>query len=464
MAYTVKAGDNPGKIAAILGVTVDEIMAQESAFSTPGDAGTLQVGAVIDLEGTGEATSQAPASPGDGIPGVPGTTAPTKDSYTGDPDTRFHGIAGKPEVWYNRNTGAVYLMFEVPGFEPPVPMIWHVEKEADLEAFFGEHAIAYDRVFTDAELTAVGALDQGVATEIDLTEGNPFEGWVDRYEREAKTRPYLLDPEIAALFAAAGLEGQPPSQAEIEGTAWFQNHSTAEQQWLILDASNPLGAAQVRDANRRVIKQLLINAGVFEPDQRITDFISDRWTTGVWTETMARDQVNAVADPFYDSTVDEGLTGIIDNPEDPLTIDRNTDREEFVRTTSRRWLGPSFGELSASQVRDIAGRLRNDPNYEEEWIASLKGQRLAMFPAYEDPERSYDEIAQPWRSVWFDIMGQDPDEKAAQFQSAVQGNDLFEGRAAIRQHGLDTGNQSVTQAFEADAFRMFGGGARNLIQ
>jgi hypothetical protein len=454
MAYKVKKGDTPGQIAAKLGVSVDVIMAQEHAFSIPGNAGSLQVGAVIDLDGTG-------GDPGD--PGPVNTTG-AKESYTGEDDVRFHGIAGTPEIWYNSDTGESLLVYFVPGFDPPVPMTWRIESDEDLEAFFGPHAVVYDRVYTDAELTAIGALDEGIATEIDLTEGNPFEGWVDRYEREAKTRPYLLDPEVAALFAAAGLEGRPPSTAEIQGTAWFQEHSEAEQAWLLLDASNPKGAAQVRDANRRVVRQLLTSAGVFEPDQRVVDYIADRWTTGVWSETMARDQINAVADPFYDSPVDEGLVEFIDNPDDPITIDRNTDQEEFVRATARKWLGPSFGALNPDQVRDIAGRLRNDPNYQEEWIADLQKQRLAMFPEYEDPDRSYDEIAQPWRAVWFDIMGEDPDETASQFQGVVQGNDLFEGRAAIRQHGLDTRNATVEQAFAADAFRAFGGGARGLIR
>ncbi len=455
MAYTVQRGDSPSKIAAILGVSVDQVMAVESAFSKPGDAGTLQIGAVIDIDGA--AGGEEAAAPGP----VAGNT---KESYTGEDDVRFHGIAGSPEIWLERETGRVYVTFFIPGFEPPVPMIWHVEKPEDLQALFGTHAIAYDKVMTAAEIDSTGALFQGVRTEVDLTEGNPWEGWLERYEREASVRPYLLDPEVAALFAAAGLEGQRPSDAEIESTKWFRDHSGAEQTWLLLDAANPKGAAALRDANRRTVKQLLVSAGVFEPDDRITDYIADRWTTGTWTEVMARDQINAVADPYYDSTVDDGLVNIIDDPNDPLAIDRNTDREEFARSTARKWLGPTFGLLGDQAVRDIAGRLRNDPNYEAEWIADLQSQRLGLFPAYEDPLRSYDEIAQPWRSVWFQIMGQDPDETSSAFQDTVQGNDLSSAKSSIRQYGLDTNNAQVTGQFTQDAFRMFGGGARGLIR
>jgi hypothetical protein len=453
MAYTVVKGDTPSKIAAKLGVTVDKVMAVSSAFSRPGDARTLQIGAVIDLEAT------TPGAP----PGTPRTSG-AKDTYTGDPDTRFHGVAGAPQLWYNSTDGSSLLVFFVPGFEPPVPMTWRITDDEDLKALFGGQTVIYDRVYDDAELTRIGAIDEGIATEIDLTEGNPWEGWVELWERESKTRPYLLDPEIAALHAASALEGRRPSQAELEGTQWFQTHSGAEQQWLILEASNPVGAGQLRDANRRVIRQMLTSAGVYQPNDRITNFIADRWTMGQWTEQMAKDQINAVADPYYDSPLDVDLMGIIDDPDDPLIIDRNTDREEWVRSTARKWLGPVYGTLSVDQVRDIAGRLRNDPNYEEQWTSDLKGQRLALFPAYEDPERSYDEVAQPWRGVWFDIMGQEPDEVTSVFQDAVQGNDLYQGRSAIRRHGLDVGNQSVSQSFIRDTFRAFGGGARNLIQ
>ncbi len=457
MAYTVKRGDTPSKIAAILGVSVDQVMAVESAFSKPGDARTLQIGAVIDIDGAagGEEAAAAVAGP------VAGNT---KESYTGEDDVRFHGIAGSPEIWLERETGRAFVVFFIPGFEPPVPMIWHVEKPEDLQALFGTHAIAYDRVMSAAELDSTGALFQGVRTEVDLTEGNPWEGWLERFEREASVRPYLLDPEVAAMFAAAGLEGRTPTTAEVESTQWFQDHSGAEQTWLLLDAANPKGAAALRDANRRTVKQLLVSAGVFEPDDRITDFIADRWTTGLWTEVMARDQINAVADPFYDSTVDDGLVNIIDDPNDPLSIDRNTDREEWARAQARKWLGPTFGMLSDQQVRDIAGRLRNDPNYEAEWIADLQSQRLGLFPAFEDPLRSYDEIAQPWRSVWFQIMGKDPDETTSAFQDTVQGNDLASAKTAIRKHGLDTNNAQVVGNFTQDAFRAFGGGARGLIR
>ena len=391
-----------------------------------------------------------------------------KESYT-DGDDRFHGLGGKPEVWYNSDTGESYVVYFVPGFDPPIPMIWTVKKDEDLAGFFGEgQEIIYDRVLTDSELTSVGGVeydpDQGIATEIDITEGDPFEGMVEIWAREAKTRPYLLDPEVSAMIASSALEGRVPSKAELQSTYYFQHNSQAQIDWIIKEASDPVGAKAEMDANRRYIKQKMIAAGIYEPEDGLINYLADRFTTAFWSETMLNDQINALADPYYDATIDEGLQSFIDDPDAPISIDYTTDKEEWVRETARKWLGPTYGQLSEDQIKDIAGRLRNDPNYQEEWVAGLKSQRQALFPAYTDVDASYDEIAQPWRSVWFDVMGEDPDETNTAFQNAVQNNDLYGAKRDIRMYGLESGNEQVASDFSNDAFRTFGSGTKGLIQ
>jgi hypothetical protein len=183
----------------------------------------------------------------------------------------------------------------------------------------------------------------------------------------------------------------------------------------------------------------------------------------MWTQVMMNDQINAVADPYYDAPMDNGLQALINDPNDPISLDRTSEKEEWVRETARKWLGPVYGQLTDDQVRDIAGRLRNDPNYEEEWVGGLKAQRTSLFPAYTDIDATYDEIAQPWRSVWFDIMGSEADETQTVFQDAVQANDLFANRTAIRRHGLATNNEKVSTNFARDAFRALGRGEKGLI-
>jgi hypothetical protein len=402
-----------------------------------------------------------------------GTTVKTsgaKDSYTGG-DDRFHGLGGAPEVWYNSDDGSSYVVYFVPGFDPPIPMMWKINKPEDLAGFFGTgQEIIYDRVFTDSEMTSLGALEydydesQGIATEIDITEGDPFEGMTEIWAREAKTRPYLLDPEVAALIASSALEGRVPSKAELQDTWYYQHHSQEQIDWIVKEAADPIGAAAEKDANRRYVKQSMIAAGINNPDARVVEYLADNFTTRLWSETMLKDQINALADPYYDAAIDDGLQSLIDGTDGGIEIDRTSDKEEWVRETARKWLGPVYGVLSDQQVKDIAGRLRNDPNYQEEWVAGLKSQRVTLFPGYTDIDASYDEIAQPWRAVYFDIMGEEADETTTVFQNAIQQNDLYTAKKDIRMHGLTSGNAKVAGDFSTDAFRLFKGNTRGLIE
>lgn len=433
---------------------------QANGLTVDGIVGSQTWGAI---EGTETTTDDDDPEPGSGDDPVIRTDG-AKDSYTGG-DDRFHGLGGKPEIWYNSSTGESYVVYTVPGQDPPVLMYWKVEKDEDLEAFFGEgQEVIYDRVMSDDEFTSTGAFHHGVATEIDETEGNPFEGWVERYEAESNTRPYMKDPQVMAIIIAAGMEGRVPSKAELQDTYYFQHNSQDQIDWIIKEASDPVGAKLEKEANRLYVKQSLISAGVQDPDERLVNYIADRYTTAFWTETKMNDQINKLADPYYDSTLDEGLTSLMSDPDDPATVDFTTDKEEWVRETVRKWLGPTYGVLSDQQVKDIAGRLRNDANYEEEWVAGLKAQRATLFPEYTDIDASYDEIAQPWRSVWFDVMGEDADETNTAFQNAVQNNDLYGAKRDIRTYGLESGNEKVAGDFASDAFRAFGGGTKGLIQ
>ena len=80
MAYKVQKGDTPSKIANKLGVSVEDVMGVSSAFSTPGNAGTLQIGATIDLEGGDSGSTDSGADK-------------TQQTYTGEEDVRWLEIS-----------------------------------------------------------------------------------------------------------------------------------------------------------------------------------------------------------------------------------------------------------------------------------------------------------------------------------------------------------------------------------
>jgi hypothetical protein len=139
------------------------------------------------------------------------------------------------------------------------------------------------------------------------------------------------------------------------------------------------------------------------------------------------------------------------------------DKERFVRETSAKWLGPAYGNLTDEEVAEVAGRLRNDPNYEDVWLESLKDQRVAMYSEYTDREATYDDIARPWRAVHSDVLGETADETSTEFQEMVQRNDLAASRQELRRFGLKNDNVKVTNAAVSDLAEATGYGVRRVI-
>ena len=50
MAYTIREGDTVTELATRLGITAHQLMSYKHLFSTPGDARTLKIGGVVDLD------------------------------------------------------------------------------------------------------------------------------------------------------------------------------------------------------------------------------------------------------------------------------------------------------------------------------------------------------------------------------------------------------------------------------
>jgi peptidoglycan hydrolase-like protein with peptidoglycan-binding domain len=382
------------------------------------------------------------------------------DQYTDDVDSRFVGLGSHPEIWYNSTTGESYVVYFVPGTEPPVPAFWRIDKDAHLEAYFNGKEVKYDRVVSTEEMTSTGALYQGLNTELTDRGGDPMAAITERIKRDMEVRPYLKDPEVAAVIMAAALEGVDPT-TELEKTEWYRTHTAGEKAWLVFSASDPKTAQQVLESKRIAVRNQLIKAGMNAPPESLVNYLADQQTTGLWDDTYLTDQINKVADPAYAGTLDAGVSEFISNLDEELDYDQ--DEEKWVRDNAIRQLGPVHGVLTDEQVTEIAGRIRNDPNYRDEWVTSLQSQRMALYPAYTDPTTSYDEFAQPWRSVYFQTLGETPDETSDEFQAALQRNDLTETKRALRTYGLKQGNEKVThEAFGALADGL-GGGVRRVV-
>jgi hypothetical protein len=400
----------------------------------------------------------ARAIPTGGPPGQPGAGTlppgtPSDATYTGDEDISHVGLPGRPEIWKNTDTGEFFVVYFVPGVEPEVPMIWSVDKEEDLQSFFGEDEIHIDRQGTQEQFDNSGAIDFGGADEIVLKGENPYAGWESQFEREKQSLPFLNDPEVAALFASAWMEGRQPTEAELASMDWFREKTGAEQQWWILRASQPETAKQLMESNKLAIRREMESAGILEPPQAAIDYMATQWTTGLWTDEMKMNQVALLADPLKSGNRDAGLYEAIGGTK----VDSTQQNEKFVKDEVLKWLGPVYGEWSDAQIEEWASRLRNDPDAKDALATELSRQRMAVLPEYTNESLTYEDIATPWRNMAFNTWGQSIDEKSATFQNILKANDAGQAGMMLREEGLTRGVKQVEDTFVNDLQRSFGG-------
>ena len=397
--------------------------------------------------------------PQDGEEAVDGeiVTGEAGADYTPDNDSgRFNIIGGNPNIWYNTDTDSYLVVYDVPGSEPPLPVYWEIPDESTLQSYFGpDVTITADRDVTNDQLVSYGALGQGMSTEIPQTDQDPLLGWAEIYERQAKVRPYLLDPEVVGLIMGAAIEGRPVTQAELEGTGWWQTHSETEREWLIKVEADPVTAAQVLESNRIRVKQDLMNSGVNQPSDELVDYLTTQLTTGVWTENILLGQISAISDPASVHGMRPDVKALLDG----LGIPTDTTRgeEDTVRKTLLKWLGPTYGAWSEEQIAAKAGELRNNPDALIEWEQQLKTQRIAMFPQYEDENMSYEDIASPWRSFGYQQWGEQIDETDPVFNQMLLTNDAIENGKLLTKEGMKRGVQKVTTDLSNQILRATGG-------
>ncbi len=367
------------------------------------------------------------------------------------------GLPGRPELWEDTDTGMTYVVFFVPGVEPELPMMWEVPNQEDLQSFFGEgEPIVIDRVGTTEEFNSAGALGFGTVDEIVLRGENPYAGWESQFEREAEVLPFLNDPEVAAIMASAWMEGRAPTEAELASAEWFKSKTGGEQQWYTLQATQPKTAEQLMASNRLAITRQLEQAGVYQPPEKMVNYVADKWTMGLWTDELVANQVGLLADPLKSGDRDVGMMDALSG----VDYDTSIENERYVDEQVRKWLGPGFGNWTDEQKKDWAAKVRNDPDGQDMLQNELSRQRLAILPEYEDKSLTYEDIASPWRNYAFNQWGQNIDETGDFFHQILRTNDAAVAGQMLRTEGLNQGVKKVEDNFLSDIGSSFGGGTR----
>lgn len=363
---------------------------------------------------------------------------------------KLNQVPPMDEVWKIGNT--FYLVRYA--FSSGIPLIWAVDP-ADIEALGITKATRTFATWAQAQKT--GALPAGNSREL-MRSGpdvDPVDALISNYETEVRVKPWLVDPEILAIWTVAVLEGRGISDAELQGTTWWRTHTETERQWLSLNASDPATANQLIADNRLRVSDLFAQAGVNNASAGLIDAVADFWTQGKWSEAYAISQIRLLADPNLEGALDAELTNFREG------LDRTRAGEDDVRKMIETWLGPGMAaSWSTDHIETWASRLREDPDARLELEELLARHRQALFPEYENASLTYEDIAAPWRGVWSQVLGGTPDETDPLFSKIVRTNDLATATQLLRKEGLKRGNRSVGDSFLSDLNQAFGGQVR----
>ena len=410
---------------------------------------------------------------GDGD-GQPGDGQPGDGQPVGEPmSTKYNQFNNIPEgaLLVQSDADKLYLMYEVPGqgtlFQGRPIWIFYEVKDNDLyEAGILTADAPYEINMMLTEEQIDGFVYGGNTADLpgnDPRTGrapHPFTSFVENVSTQAQIAPWILDVDSVKLLAEAALEGREVTEAEWRMTNWYQTHSEAEREWQRLYYADPTTAQNTVNDYKIQVSRALQAAGVtggFDPEtgmeravpDALAGWIASKWVSGQWTESYTTEQLALFADPFRSGVRDVELgnyiaTAGVDG------LERTAEQEDRVRQLYTQWLGPVFGKLTDQEVAQQAGRIRNDPDFEQALIEQLKNNRLALFPQYTNPELTYNDIATPWRNLTTSVWGKAADETQSWWQDMVASNNFTEGTATLRSKGLEQNVDQVTvEATEA---------------
>jgi len=363
--------------------------------------------------------------------------------YTDDTTTRFNGLPGEPEVWYEEGTGKVYMVYVVPGSNPPIFTAYHVPNEDVLQTYFGEgKEMGYDKRFTPGQMQKMGVVVFGTTAAIADTTGDPWAGFLERIERAKSVMPWLDDPEVLQIIGAAYLEDRAVGDWEFTGTDWWMNHTEGERRWLELIVTDPLTAEQeLSDAQSKVMA-LFRNYGVFNPDQAVLDYVRNGLATGKFTEIQAGEQVKLVLGLDSAMGMDAGLQKVMSSIGSTMQATNNM---STIRELYDTWLGPMYAPDDKTVQRWVNQFALDPEAANQALIEQLRQQRLTLFPGYDNPNSTYQDIAGPWKSYVSSIWGLLPDDTDTEFQNMIRANDASEVAKMARRVGLERDYDRVKQ-------------------
>lgn len=368
-----------------------------------------------------------------------GYSPPAYTTTTPSGGTVAHGIPEPDQAEFWRVEGKYYVVYYVPNTDPPIPMAWELDGKEELDAIQPGAPV---KAWTPEQAKAQGWTLWGKASELTNTTEHPFDAYISLINDQAKVRPWLRDSEVLTLIAQATLEGRAVSEAEFQQTQWWRSRNAQQRAWLLLAESDPKQAARILEDSRFQAETDLMEAGVNDASVEMIEYMATRLTMGDWSSDYYDRQVKAISDPNLGYEIDAAMRKALGGN---LAVGTNQQYEDAVRAMVTEWLGPVMGAWSQGDVAKWASRFRNTPDARAELEEELRRQRLALFPEYENPELTYDSIAQPWRAKWNQVWGQTADETDPLFMEILRLNDVTAAGRRLTQEGLNRNIRKVKQ-------------------
>lgn len=202
-------------------------------------------------------------------------------------------------VW-NLDGNNAYVVYFVPGTNPPIPLAWHINDPKDMESVFGPgQQFSVDATISPERFAQMGGIKVGVLGDIENTEEDIFDGLATRFAREAQVKPYLKDPTVLASIAEAAAEGrQWDAESDLPLTDYWRNRTPGQREWDLLAASDPKAAQQRTASGTQKVRELLSTSGVVTGSDALTKALTQRWIQGEWTEQQLVDNVRRATDPY----------------------------------------------------------------------------------------------------------------------------------------------------------------------
>lgn len=380
--------------------------------------------------------------------------------YTDDPNTRFNGLPGQPEVWYEEGTGKVYMVYFPEGMEPPVPLLYWVPNEEILKSYFGNQPIAYDKRFTPEQLMAAGSIVFGESTSISPRDGDPWAGFVSKMQRAREVMPWLDDPEVFSIVAGAYLEGRAPEDWELEATDWWQSHTAAEREWVKMAVADPATAAQRKAENLTVVADRFTDLGIEVPDA-VLSYMADRFTFGKWSESQLDAQIRMLIGWGSPQGWDADFRRFVESG--GYSVAAPTNFATTVRSMWSTWLGPLY-QPSEEAIQEWSRRFTDNSTLANQQLQEyLREQRLNLYANHTNPNATYEDIASPWRSFVGGIWGFMPDDTDEAFQTILRYNDPELASRKAREVGMERKYEQVVDSAVNDLRRQLSTNVRGVV-